>query len=245
MRRLLLWIGATQLKTDWLSGPQLQSENKTHWLTQRDGSFSNLKSLIASSLPSLFAREVLVKKKNLEEVQYFLPASSADHKAKVGRVKLGKDSCRPHSFQLEHLFHLHTGEPFPRHYSMAVKHTHTHTHTHWEKRATMIWSGMNYSVFLSASWTLLFQSHRGRWYDRAGALRMLQRRADQPSRFCRPEPSSQIQILSSCPDEDSAEIRPRPWCRERLADSTREVGWLNALLSTRAVVILLLQLARL
>lgn len=71
------------------------------WKSQR------LKSLIASSLPSLFAREVLVK--NLEEVQDSLPRQL---KAKVGRVKLGKNSCRPHSFQLEHLFHSHTGEPF-------------------------------------------------------------------------------------------------------------------------------------
>lgn len=50
---------------------------------------------------------------------------------------------------------------------------------------------MNYSVLLSASWTLLFQSHRGASYHHVGALHMLQCCIYQLNIFCWFGPSSQ------------------------------------------------------
>lgn len=67
------------------------------------------------------------------------------------------------------------------------------THTlQKKKKATIVSSMMNYSVFLSASWTLLFFSvTQDLLYDHVGALHMAQQGVFQPNIFCRFGPSSQ------------------------------------------------------
>ncbi len=118
------------------------------------------------------------------------------------------NSCCSYSFQLEHLFHLHTAASFQDITASQQKHTHTHSHTS-KKRATIIWCMMNYYyVFLSTSRMLNLQSRGGPSCDHVGALHMLRWGSHQQNTFCRFGPSSQAR---SCLPAQTSESSGSIW----------------------------------